>query len=481
MDIAGLPFSKDVLDRTPPEVLEFVVALCKRLEKMEAELRKAEAKIKELEHRLNLNSSNSSKPPSTDPPDQKQTKEKSKSGRRRGGQPGHPRNERPLVPPEKLKETVDCKPDTCSHCGGPLTGEDPHPECHQVAELPPVEPEVVEYRVHTLVCKRCGKATHGTLPKGVPKGAFGPRLAAILSLFSGAYRLSKRQIQQLASDLFQLTISTGMICKLERKTAEILEKPYKELAKHIQSQSANADETGWKENKKKAWLWVVVAPLATVFRIASSRARTVIVDLLGKKFGQVVGCDRAKMYLRFQWIQWCWAHLIRDFQAMVDRKGDGGEIGESLLDHAENLFAWWNELKEKKITRAAFKHRVGLLKKVFHADLERGADCKCKKSAATCRSLLAGKRNLWTFVNHEGIEPTNNAAERALRFAVIWRRISCGTDSDRGSRFVERILSVVSTCRQQGRNVLEYLVSCHQARINSEPADSLLPKNALAT
>jgi transposase len=437
-----------------------------------------ENRIAELEARLNQNSTNSSKPPSSDPVGMKRRPPDPPSKRRRGGQKGHPRRLRALVPPERVASVTDCKPIGCRRCGQALGGEDAEPRRHQVAELPPIEPVVHEYRLHRLCCPHCDAITCGVLPAGVPNSAFGPRLHAALGVLTGAYRLSKRQVKQLCSDLLGLTISLGMIAKLERITAEVLEQPVAELAEAVKAaKAANIDETGWREAHLKAWLWVVVTSVGVVFRIVRSRAGSVARDLLGEEPKPIVISDRFPGY---EWIalksrQICWAHLRRDMQAMIDREGDGAKVGRQLLWQSNKLFEAWHKARDGTIQRSTFLQTVAWLRPMVRSSLERGAICACPKTATTCGELLRLWDCLWTFTRVEGVEPTNNAAERALRHAVIWRRISGGTDSEAGSRFVERMLSAVATCRQQKRGVLEYLTSCHRARLDGRSAPSLLP------
>jgi transposase len=436
-----------------------------------------EKRIAELESRLNQNSSNSSKPPSSDPIGVKRKPPILPSKKRRGGQKGHPRRIRALVPPERVASVTDCKPTECRRCGHSLSGEDAEPRRHQVAELPPIEPEVHEYRLHRLCCPHCNTVTSGALPEGVPSTAFGPRLHAALSVLTGAYRLSKRQVAQLCSDLLGLTISIGMIAKLEQITAKVLEHPVAELAEQVKTaEAANIDETGWRENGCKAWLWVVVTSLGVVFRIVRSRAGAVAADMLGEEPKPIVISDR---YPGYEWIklksrQICWAHLRRDFQAMIDRDGDGAEVGRQLLWQSNKLFESWHKVRDGTIQRSTFLQTVGWLRPMVRSSLERGSRCACAKTAATCSELLRLWDCLWTFTRVDGVEPTNNTAERALRHAVIWRRISGGTDSEGGSRFVERMLSVVATCRQQKHNVLEYLTRCHRARLLGKEVPSLI-------
>jgi transposase len=451
---------------------------------LEKRLAEAEQQIKELRARLDQNSTNSSKPPSTDPIGVKRRPPAPPSKKRRGGQKGHPRRMRALVPPERVASVTDCKPTACRRCGQALSGDDAGPLRHQVAELPPIEPEVHEYRLHRLCCPRCKTVTCGDLPDGVPRTSFGPRLHAALSVLTGAYRLSKRQVSQLCSDLLGLTISVGMISKLERVTAEVLEGPVAELAEAVKAaEAANIDETGWREGGRKAWLWVVVTSLGTVFRIARSRAGAVAAELLGEEPKPIVISDRFPGYewIKLQARQVCWAHLRRDFQAMIDREGDGTEVGRRLLWQSDKMFEAWHKVRDGTTQRSTFLQTVSWLRPMVRSTLERGAACACPKTATTCGELLRLWECLWTFTRVDGVEPTNNAAERALRHAVIWRRISGGTDSESGSRFVERMLSIVATCRQQKRGVLEYLERCHCARrLGVEPPSLSKPRGSEA-
>jgi transposase len=468
------PLPLQLWETLTPEAQAAVSALVGGLERQITELAQ---QVQDLKARLDQNSTNSSKPPSSDPIGVKRKPPSPPSRKRRGGQKGHPRRMRALVPPDRVASVSDCKPSECRRCGHALSGEDSEPRRHQVAELPPIEPEVHEYRLHRLCCPHCHTVTSGTLPDGVPCTSFGPRLHAALSVLTGAYRLSKRQVVQLGSDLLGLTISVGMISKLERITAEVLEQPVAELAEAVKAaEAANIDETGWRQAHLKAWLWVVVTSVGIVFRIVRSRAGAVARDLLGEEPKPIVISDRFPGY---EWIelksrQVCWAHLRRDFQAMIDRDVGGAEVGRQLLWQSNKLFEYWHKVRDGTIQRSTFLQYMAWLRPMVRSSLERGSQCGCAKTAATCGELLRLWDCLWTFTRVAGVEPTNNAAERALRHAVIWRRISGGTDSESGSRFVERMLSAVATCRQQKRNVLEYLTRCHRARLLGKEVPSLI-------
>jgi transposase len=383
-----------------------------------------------------------------------------------------------LIPPEKVRTITDCRPTDCRRCGHTLAGDDPAPLVHQVAELPKIEPLVDEYRLHRLGCPRCGVTTCGNLPAGVPKGCFGPYLQAVLATLCGGYRLSKRQVQQLVGDLFGLSIATGMVSKLERQSTSVLDAPYHELALEVHdAPAASIDDTSWREDRRKAQLWVVVTAMTTVFTIAAKRSAAVAKAVLGSKPDQVVTSDRHSSleWIDPPWRQICWSHLDRDFQAMIDRGGAGEATGRALLRLSKRKFRWWHRLRDGTIDRQRFKTIAARLRREVKAALQDGQSCGCAKTAATCFEILKVEEGLWTFVRVEGIEPTNNASERALRHAVIWRRISGGTDSADGSRFVEQMLTVIATCRQQKRNVLDYLSTCFEAQLPGQKVPSLLP------
>jgi transposase len=469
------PIPESLWNMVPPEAQGAILALLGSLQSRITEL---EQRVGDLEARLKLNSTNSSKPPSSDPIGLKRKPPASPSGRKRGGQLGHRRALRSLVPPEKVRSIIDCKPTDCRRCGHTLAGDDPSPLVHQVAELPKIEPLVDEYRLHRLGCPNCGVTTCGDLPLGVPKGCFGPYLQAVLATLAGGYRLSKRQVQQLVGDLFGLSIATGMVSKLERQSASVLDAPYHEVALAVHDAPAvSIDDTSWREDRRKAQLWVAVTAMTTVFTIAAKRSAAVAKAILGSKPDQIVTSDR---HSSFEWIdptsrQVCWSHLERDFQAMIDRGGAGEATGRALLRLSKRMFRWWHRLCDETIDRQRFKTIAARLRREIKAALEGGQSCGCAKTAATCFEILKVEEGLWTFARVKGVEPTNNASERALRHAVIWRRISGGTDSADGSRFVERMLTVIATCRQQKRNILDYLSACFAAQLRGQKVPSLLP------
>jgi transposase len=470
------PIPKELWDQIPPAAQAALLLVFQEYEQRIAQL---EQRVRELEQRLAQNSSNSSRPPSSDAPAVKRAPPKPSSGRSRGGQHGHPLHARPVLPPDHC---LTLKPKACRRCGHALQGTDSQPLRHQVIEMPAPKPDLTEYQLHRLACPSCGTTTCAVLPAGVPTGRSGPRLQATVAMLTGAYRLSKRQVETLMDDLFGIPLSAGEVCALEQQTSAVLAPVVEELRAYCHTQPANVDETGWRQEKRRAWLWVAVTLLATVFHIARSRGRSAFTELLGANYRQVLTTDRWSAYngqpLRYRQI--CWAHLQRDFQAMVDRRNAGSKIGEELLCCAEDLFHWLQRVRDGTLSRTTFRSYMSTVRTMTRDALQAGraCACACAKTAATCAELLKVEPALWTFVRIEGLEPTNNAAERTIRHAVQWRKTSYGTDSSAGSHFVARILSVVATCRQQRRQVLSYLTQCCANALHGAAPPSLLP-NAL--
>jgi transposase len=443
------------------------------LEEIAAQVAGLRDRIQDLEARLNRDSSNSSRPPSSDPPHVKPAPPKAPTGRKRGGQPGHRRHARPDLPPDTI---IDIRPDVCTRCSSPLSGDDPAPVRLQVVEIPPVRPHVTEYRRHRLPCPACGRVACPALPPGV-SGGYGPRVQAVCALLAGAYRVGKRGVARLCGDLFGVPISPAGVCDLQRRTAAALEPVVHEAHAYVAGRPANVDETGWREGRARGWLWVAVTASVTVFLIRLSRGRKVLAELIGGEPG-VLTTDRYSAYghLPADQRQVCWAHLRRDFQAMIDRRNAGSGIGEDLLMYADFLLCHWKRVRDGTLTRLGYRrYYLGCIRAEVRALLLRGTGCGCAITVGVCRELLSVEQSLYTFAAADGVEPTNNAAERALRHAVCWRKTSYGTDSASGSRFVERVLTVVASCRQQERDALEYLVRCCESALTGGRPPSLCP------
>ena len=268
----------------------------------------------------------------------------------------------------------------------------PIPLRHQVAEIPPVRPDVDEYRLHRLTCSCCGTATRAELPAGVPTGPFGPRLRAILAMFAGSYRLAKRPIQQLASDLFGLDISLGMISKLERRAAEVLEPVVAEVAAAIvAAPSAHIDETSWSEANEKAWLWVGQTDDLTAFTIADNRGADVARSILGTDREKVVISDRFPSYDWIEQHQYCWSHLRRDFQAMIDRQDEGSAVGSELLGSSDRLFHWWHKYRDGEMAWSTFLGYARPIRWGVRQALGRGAVVRQREDGGDVPDVAGGR------------------------------------------------------------------------------------------
>jgi transposase len=467
-----LVITEELIARQTPEAQQIILALLARMAKLEAELetlrRQGPGKTPQ----------NSSLPPSTQHPHAKPPRKKRKSKKRRGGQPGHPKHQRALIPTDQCNQVHSLKPKACRRCGEKLSGTDPEPLRHQVWELPEIKAFVTEYQQHRLPCACCGETTCATLPPGVPQGQSGPRLMAFTALLMAYYRQSKRRTAEFLETLLGQPCSPGLTVKIQNQVTEAARPSYDELVAALPTQThLNADETGTKESNTKAWLWTFVASMFTVFAVRATRAATAVDQLITDAFSGIVTCDRAKMYWRVGRIQWCWAHLKRDFQGLIDR-GDSQtkRLGYDLRRMTCKLFEHWQQYRDGTISRAAFVRRMAPVRREVERLLLRGINTGNKSLVGICQELYAHREWLWMFVRHEGIEPTNNAGERALRHAVIWRKLSFGTQSAKGSRFVETMLTVIETCRQQNRNTFEYLTATMEARLSGRPAPSLLPR-----
>ena len=368
--------------------------------------------------------------------------------------------------------------------GQPLAGDDPHPQRHQEVVIPPVRAQVIEYQLHTLRCAHCACLTVADWPEDVSRHTYGPSVQAWVGLLAGAYRMSKRNIQSLLSEAFGVEVSLGTVSRLEQEVSSALAGAVEEARDFVRRQPiVNVDETGWRERRAKAWLWTGVTEGVTVFFIRKSRGRDGVEEVLGPDNPAVVGSDRYSAYAHLppRRRQVCWAHLRRTFEEFVARGGEAARIGQQLLDASEQLFTWWHRVRDGTLKRSSFQVYVSNLRGRFHNSLEQGRQSADAKTAATCANLLDIGPALWTFVRREGVEPTNNDAERALRHGVLWRHTSFGTHSAEGSRFVERLLTVRDTLRQQQRNVLDYLRRACNAVVSQKPAPSLLPSNQSTT
>lgn len=475
---AKLEITEELIARQPPEAQAIINALLARNAELETQLNELQAQLNDLKAKLNKSPENSSLPPSSQHPHAKPPKGKGKgSKKKRGGQPGHPRHQRPLIPSEDCDEVIPLKPDTCRRCASELSGTDADPLRHQVWELPPIEPIVTEYQRHRLICPCCGESTCAPLPEGVPTGQSGPRLVAFTGLLMAYFRQSKRRAALFLEDFLGQPCCPSLTVKMQNQVATALETPYEELQEALPEQDqVHMDESPTKQANQKVWLWTAVARLFAVFTIRPTRSGEAVGGLLGEGYTGIVNCDRAKMYWQAKHLQWCWAHLKRDIQALIDHSDPQVKrLGYDLMRQVKLVFQHWKDYRSGEISWRAFRRRMAPVRAEVNGLLLRGVFSGNKRLVGMCKELHKHREWLWTFVDHKGVEPTNNAAERALRHAVIWRKLSFGTQSHRGSRFVERMLSVIETCRLQNRNIFEYLTAAVEAHMANRKAPSLLP------
>ncbi len=442
-----------------------------------AEVEKLKAEIAELRGLLKQNSSNSSKPPSSDSPYLKKYSSKREGKRKRGGQKGHEGISRNLLAEEEVSQIIEVRRVCCTQCGGLLLGDDLRPERHQVSEVPAVKTEVTEYRRHRIRCVVCGAMNQPEWPEEMPRGSFGPRAQAIVAYLGGRMGASQREISEAMYVLHGLRVGVGSISAIEERVSEALEQSVKIADHYVKQQPVNyVDETAWKEQNKNCWLWLAASATATVFRIMSGRSSAQAREMIKAKEGAIITSDR---YSAYNWLglsrrQICWAHLKRDFQAIAERGGDSEVIGKGLLDQVKLLFELWHKARDGTISREEFQQQMQPIQQQVGKLLRDGRNSPNNKTRRTCGNIILMESALWTFVKVEGVEPTNNNAERPLRRAVLWRRRSFGTQSEAGSRFVERILTAVTTLRQQGREALDYLTAVQ----SHDPAlrPSLIPE-----
>lgn len=465
-------------DAVIAELKARIVALEQRLAEQDRRLAEQDDRLAELEARLKTNSSNSSLPPSANPPSAPKPPAKLPTGRKPGGQPGHAGHSRPRLPADQIVRHV---PSHCARCQAALPAEpgptDPAPTWHQVAELPSMLASITEHQGHGRTCPHCGHVTWARIPAEVLAHGFGPKLTAAIAFLSGRCHASKRTIEEIVRTLFGVPLSLGSVSNAEQEVAAALEQPYAQAQAAVEQAAVkNADETGWALVGKLCWLWMAVAAGVAFFKICMGRGRQALRDLLGSQVRGTVGSDRWTAYSIIDLFarQLCWAHLKRDFQKWVDFGGPAAQIGQAGLEAVRKVFAAWRDFREGVLDRPGLQATLEPVSQSLHAALEPGCSCANKKAGRFCGNVLAVYPALWTFARVEGVEPTNNRAERALRPAVIWRKISFGNHSQAGCRFVERILTTVHTLQMQNRQVLAYLRDAVAAHRAGQPAPSLV-------
>jgi transposase len=440
-----------------------------------------EAQVRELLAQLQRNSSNSSTPPSANPLGTPKPVVKTPAGRKPGGQPGHQGHHRLRLPPERVNMIVPYVPTVCEHCQAPLSAEpgpgDPQPTWHQVAELPVLAAVITEHQGHARTRPCCGCVNRTQIPPEIRAHVIGPRLAAAMSYFASRHHVGRRGVEEIVETVFDVPTSLGSIVTLEAETREALAGPYHEARKAVrQAPVKNTDETGWSENGQKRWLWGAATATVAFFVIHLRRNFEGLQALLGETIRGIVCSDRWSVYSKLprELRQICWAHLKRDFQKLVDRGGPAEAIGRAGLEIVECLFADWWTFRRGELDRPGLQSRLDPIARELQGVLEQGCSCADSKAATFCVNVLTLYPALWLFTAIEGVEPTNNHAERILRMGVLWRKNAFGCHSAAGCQFVERMLTVVQTLRLQKRPVLEYLYRAIEAHRAGRPAPQLL-------
>ena len=467
-----------------------------QIEELMALVAKLTKEVAALKLKLGENSSNSGKPPSSDAPkdratrrrEAKELRERTQGAsprRKQGAQPGHKPQQRVRLPENEV-DVHDAFPEKCGCCGKKLPKlEDVGYLWHQITEVPVVKPRTTEFRLHTVDCARCGESTSATLPPGTPPGAFGPRLTAIAALLTGAHRVSRRGAQELLYELLGVRMSLGALSKCEERASGAVEAAVNAAAAHARGAPVKyADATTWYLKNGLCQLWVVATTLVTVFSITANGKMDTVKDLLGTVCGILVS-DRARAFnfWAMKQRQVCWAHLLRKFVAFAAGSGKKQRVvGARLVPRILVMFRWWNRFRHGELPREEFQRRMKRLSKKIEMLLEEGAAADEHGLSGSCADILKHRDALWTFVNVDGVEPTNNFAERQLRSGVQSRQSSMGSQSERGLRFVERTLTIAKTLAAQRRHgqrsttVLEFLTAACTSAWTGEQGPSLLPK-----
>jgi len=468
------------------ELADDLRAVIRELREVIRELRESNARLaaenQELRTRANRNSGNSSKPPSSDGPWSKRRKRRRPpSDKKQGAQPGHPGKTRDLVDEDDVDEVVDHEPKECTNCGCQellVGGKDARR--HQVIEIPPLVATITEHRFHQRICACCGEEVVAAFPLDVPRSTFGPRLQALTATLVAGYRLSRSETSRLLSEAFGVSMSVGSVSNIEHRISCALEPAFDEALTALRaSDLAHIDETPWKKRGILHWLWTGVGDGVTVHRIDRRRNREALIRLMGTDFAGIQVTDRLATYDKIpaKRRQLCWAHLERDFRAFEQGPHKGRAFGVAGLAIAQALMRCVREYKQHG-NRDRFEDEVRPYLGELIELLVEGASSDILKVSGFAAHLLTRADSLWTFADHEGVPPTNNVAERAIRKAVLWRKNCFGSQSNRGLRFAERMMTVIATKRRRAEGVLDYLVEVTRAAISGSPAPPLMPQTA---
>lgn len=445
------------------EIIERQAAL---IVEKDAQIARLTHRVEELERRL-AERDGGGQPPKSD------GKPREPSGRGPGAQPGHKGHQRKMVPVEQVTRTEECFPAACRGCGGALKhAVDSSPVLHQVVEIPALRPDVTEFRLHRVKCA-CGVTTCGPLPEGTPRGMMGPRLVALVSLLSANCHVSRRKVKLLLKDILGVDISLGTLSESEVLATLAVEGPVREaLMQAVAAPVKHADGTTWYRNHAFRSLWVLATRNVTVFTTFTSGTKDALRSWLGNH--GILVSDRGSQltFWAMRRRQICWAHLVRKFAWYAEQGAEAKSIGLALLTHARRVLHEWHRVRDGHITRETAAKKTGLLRSLIEVLLHSGRQVAA--IAGSCRHILEHREALWTFLGHDGVEPTNNHAERELRGFVLWRKTTLGSHSERGDTFAAALKSVIHTCRKQGRHVWNYLSAAIQAHVAGASAPRLL-------
>lgn len=448
---------------------------------LKAENAALRVRVADLETKLGQNSGNSGKPPSSDPPGARDDKPaRPSSGKAPGAQPGHRGHRRDLVPVNQVTRSSDRFPLACRACRTKLPNiSEGEPHIHQVIEIPAIVADVSQWILHAVRCPRCRTVTRAKLPRGTPAGMLGPNLMALITLFVAGYKMSRRTVQEMLSDVLGVTISLGTISNAEEKVSNWLAPAHDEAARAVdRARAKNLDATTWRQSGEHRTLWVFASKLATVFHIVSDGTADTLRRLIGS-LGGVLMTDRGTQFGFWAMAkrQICWAHLIRKFVAFSEHgEPEVKRLGTGLLLVAQSLLHHWHRVRDGTLERERFATVVvPNAEELIIRMLDEGVALKRRGVSGACSDILKHRAALFTFASASGVAPTNNHAERELREFVLWRKTSLGSQSDRGDRFAERTMTVLATLKKQGRHPLTYLKDAINASLRNAPIPSLIP------
>jgi transposase len=459
-------------------VLKTLLELHSQIESFSQQIGALEKKIASL----STNSTNSSKPPSSDGPKVEKPKKK-KSRRSQGGQKGHKGHKRELLPVEEMNKVHEHYPPACTKCGVPLDPESceeiSDPERYQTFELPKIKPIMEEHRCHELGCT-CGHRTRAEIPSEVARSQFGPGVHAAIAYLTSVHKIGRRGIVEIMNTLFGLAMCLGSVCNCIKRVNPELE-PVVEEARQSLAESANinADETGWKCKGERRYLWVFISPLVVFFCIAASRGAKVLRSVLGDVFNGVITSDDHSAYSSYHKKgvrQLCWAHIIRKLKALKDGRAspDAYIFARNMLKEVGRIFSCWHAFREGYITREQLLSATTLMRARMKRYCQKYLESPDGEVRTRAKRLLDNWNHLFTFLTHEGVEPTNNTAEQGVRPAVQWRKLCFGNQSEAGERFTERVLTVTRTCQLRGKNSFHFIKDLMEAAFNGLPRPSLL-------